>query len=138
MMRLPFHEGEHQVCFSRHLSIHQSLGVYLAYLGAEFYQLYFDEQLVSGQDRVPEPGVVYRREIGDLVAIFFFPQHQAGGYLRHRFDYDNSGHHRVVRKMTGEIRFRDGNVFESDDRPVVFNLQDSVYEEERMPVGDNL
>src|ERR1700730_3644428 len=46
--------------------------------------------------------------------------------LRHAFDKKHAGHHRVVGKVTKEMRFVEGNVFNADAMVLAADTDDSI------------
>ena len=90
--------------------------------------------LVAWRHWLTEAALVDGHEIYDLrlgVAHRIEHADRTGG-LRHRLDDQDARHDWLLRKMTGEMRLVDRDIFDADRRIVVIDLDDAVHQQERI------
>src|SRR5208283_5378737 len=96
---------------------------------------YFHAKLIAGNYAPPKAHLVQpgQHEQARRVAADFI-QREDRARLRQRFDDQHSRHHRMPRKMTGEVRFVEGDVLDRYDA-AFDQFDDSIDEQERIAMG---
>src|SRR5208283_1049019 len=96
---------------------------------------YFHAKLIAGNYAPPKAHLVQpgQHEQARRVAADFI-QREDRARLRKRFDDQHSRHHGMPRKMTGEVRFVEGDVLDRYDA-ALDQLYDSIDEQERIAMG---
>ena len=65
-------------------------------------------------------------------------EYDATAELCERFNHVHTGQHRVARKVSGEHRFVISDVFETDGAHPGLEFQNTIYEQNRIPVRQDL
>ena len=130
-------DGEQQVGFDHGLAVDFGKRRGLHQRPARGAERHDQLQLVAGDDVLAELGAVDAAQLdAGVVAPVHFIEQQQRRRLRQRLDHEDRRHQRLVRKMSLEEIFVDGDVLEGDQPLSRLVLGDGVDEERGKAVGE--
>src|SRR5277367_1098633 len=101
----------------------------------KFQNFYFHAKLIAGDYAAPKAHFVQSGQHEQACRVSAdFVQREDCARLRQRFDDQHSRHHGMPRKVTGEVRFVEGDVLDRYDA-ALDQLDDSIDEQERIAMG---
>jgi hypothetical protein len=135
----PIDYDRHDCSFGGDLSVNRRYAPHSVNLAPDTQCRYLERESVAGHDRPSEFCFFDTGEEWDLgIAVFKFAQGQDRSYLRQSLDLQYAGHHRCARKMAGEKRLVDRDLFDADYTHPRLELDDAVDQQKRVPVGQYL
>src|ERR1043165_6325741 len=98
---LPQHRDAEHFRLGDHFAVDRGYAADLHAVRPLLQDLHFHSQLIAGNHRLAEPRFVDAAEEEELVvAVGDVPQHENGAALGHRFNDQDTGHHRCAGKMS--------------------------------------
>ena len=128
----------HELGFGDHGTVHCNCSAHLGEGRLQLGDPHFDSQLVARRYRLSELRLFDCREQDQLAgAVRNLTHDQNARDLRHRFDDQYPWHDCELRKVPGEMRLIDGDIFEADNA-IVLKFEDAIYQQKRVTVGKKL
>src|SRR5260370_18255321 len=120
------------------LVAHVSPATDLAGGAAKGEHIHFNAKLVPGCDRLAELGPLDAGEDHDLVcAVFNFHQQQQSSRLAHRLHHQYPWHEWILREVSLEKRFVDGDILDSYDPLLTAHFSNAVQQQVREAVEND-
>lgn len=131
-------DGEHQLSSRGELPVYCRLSVPDPNSTAHLSDLDLESQDVPRYDLPFEAHAVDPGEECELAAVLLHTQERHRTDLSQGFDDQHAGHNRMVGKMTLKKGVAHGDVLDADCPLAVFDLDDSINEQERIAVRNDL
>ncbi len=128
----------HYFCLRYDDAVHQRLPGHFGDRALALNYRHFHPELISWDDRTPEPGGIHRNQkYIHCCSVFYRPQDVHSRRLRHGLYNQDSRHHWEIGKMPLEEWLIRGHVLDSDN-PIFRQLNNPVHQQKRIAVRQNL